>query len=261
MLLPNGEGAVVDISTCTFSLFFQPIPNIRREAFEIEAKLDGYMKPFQIHSVPDEAPFELPRISATTENGHSSLNIAAQSAQVLSRYDEAFSKDFAKSLNYSKSKALELYAALTTMPAIQLHFAGLAVQLLMSASEIGSSPVKFISDTYLKVSSKLPMSDASAKLVYKVGNDLYLNLEVQKIVLTDPLSINIGPDGISVVKKLQSNNEEMLAISIDFNNRLAFNEGRILGCDENTIESFYGRIQAFLECGFDVLLKNGEVKF
>ena len=56
----------MDISTCTFSLYFQPIPNIRREAFEIEAKLDGYMKPFQIHSVPDEAPFELPRISATT---------------------------------------------------------------------------------------------------------------------------------------------------------------------------------------------------
>ena len=251
----------MDISTCTFSLFYQPVPNIRREAFEIEEKLGGYVKPFQIHSIPDDAPFELPRISATTESGHSSLNIAAQSAQVLSRYDDSFSRDFSKSLDYSKAKALELYAALTTMPSIQLHFTGLAVQLLVPASEIKSSPVSFISDTYLKVSSSLPMSDAAAKLVYKADSDLYLNLEVQRIVLSDPLSINIGPDGITVVKKLQSGNEEMLAVSIDFNNRLAFNEGRILGCDEATIQRFYARVQAFLEDGIDAFLKNGEVKF
>ncbi len=251
----------MNISTCTFSLFYQPIPTIRREAFEIEAKLDGYVKPFQIFSVPDEAPFELPRISATTENDHSSLNISAQSAQVISRYDDTFSDDFAKSLDYSKTKALELYNALATMPAIQLYFAGLVVQLLMPASEIGMPPVSFISNTYLKVTSSLPMSDASTKLVYRVDNDSYLNLEVQKMVLSDPLSINIGPDGISVVKKLQSNNEEMLAVSIDFNNRLAFNEGRILGCDEATIQNLYGRVQTFLEAGIDPLLKSGEVKF
>lgn len=82
----------MDISTCTFSLFYQPVPNIRREAFEIEEKLGGYVKPFQIHSIPDDAPFELPRISATTESGHSSLNIAAQSAQVLSRYDDSLDR-------------------------------------------------------------------------------------------------------------------------------------------------------------------------
>ena len=251
----------MNISTCTFSLFFQPIPAIRREAFEIEGMLDGYMKPFQIYSVPDDAPFELPRISATTENGHSTLNIAAQSAQVQSQYDESFSKDFAKSLGYSKAKAKELYAALSTMSSIQLHFTGLAVQLLVPAAEIGKSPVGFINDTYLNVTSDMPMSDASAKLVYKVDNDLYLNLEVQRIVLSDPLSINIGPDGITVVKKLQANNDEMLAVSIDFNNRLAFNEGRILGCDEATIDGFYSRAQAFLENGITAFLNNGEVKF
>ncbi len=251
----------MDISTCTFSLFYQPVPAIRREAFEIEEKLDGYVKPFQIYALPDDAPFELPRISATTENGHSSLNIAAQSAQVQSRYDESFSRNYAKSLDYSKAKALELYAALVAMPSIQLHFAGLIVQLLVPVSEIKTSPVDFISDTYFKVSSSLPMSDASAKLVYKVDSDLYLNLEVQRIVLSDPPSINIGPDGISVVKKLQSSNEEMLAVSIDFNNRLAFNEGRILGCDEAAIQSFHDRVLAFLEDGIDSFLKNGEVKF
>ena len=251
----------MDISTCTFSLFYQPIPTIRREAFEIEAKLDGYIKPFQIFSVPDDAPFELPRISATTENGHSSLNIAAQSAQVQSRYDDDFSKDFAKSLDYSKTKALELHNALMSMPVIRLHFAGLAVQLLLPASEISSSPVSFISNTYLKVTSDLPMSDVSTKLVYKVDSDFYLNLEVQKMVLSDPLSINIGPDGISVIKKLPTNSEEMLAVSIDFNNRLAFNEGRILGCDETTIQNLYGRVQSFLEDGINPFLTNGEVRF
>ncbi len=251
----------MDISTCTFSLFYQPVPAIRREAFSIEESLESYTKPFQIHSVPDDAPFELPRISAGTENSHSFLNITAQSAQVQSRYDENFSKDFAKSLKYSREKAIELFHALSGMANIQLHFTGLAVQLLVPASEIEAPPVDFIIGRYLNVKSSLPMSDASAKLVFAVDEDFYLNLEVQRIVLEDPISINIGPDGISVVKKLQANNEEMLSVSIDFNNRLAFNKGRPLGCNEATISGFYGRVLKFLEDGIDAFLKTGEVKF
>ena len=251
----------MNISTCAFSLFYQPVPSIRREAFEIEAKFDGYTKPFQIHSVPDEAPFDLPRISATSENGHSSLNIAAQNAQVLSQYDAAFSGDFDRSLEYSKTKASELYNALAAMPGIHLHFAGLAVQFLIPASEIGSSPVDFIRNTYLKVSSDHLLADASAKFFYKVDSDLYLNIEVQRAFLSDPLSINVGPGGISVVKKIQPNNEELLAVSIDFNNRLAFNEGRILGCNDEIIQSLYGRVRSFLENGISAFLEKGVVSF
>lgn len=250
----------MNISTCTFSLFFQPVPTIRRAAFDIEARLDSYMKPFQIYPIPDEAPFELPRISAGTEFGHSSLSIAAQSAQVQSHFDENYSSDFAKSLTYSHAKAMELYRALSTMESIRIQFAGLSAQLLAAASEIGKSPVSFISDTYLKVKSNLPMSDASARLVYFLGDDLYLNIEVQRLLPVGPVSINVVPDGVTVLKKV-AQSEEMLAVSIDFNNRLAYNTGRPLGCSEAIINEFYGRVRIFVENGIDAFLTSGEVRF
>ena len=249
------------ISSCTFSLFYQPVPAIRREAFTLEEGLKGYTKPFQIHSIPDDAPFELPRVTATTEHGHSILSISPQSAQVQSRFDEKFSDDYEKSLEYSKSKALELHEALSYMESITGTFCGVAVQLLVPASELESSPVDFINEHYLCVKGNLPMSDASAMLVYTVDDDLYLNIEVQKAVMSDPFSVNINAEGITVMKRFSPDDEELLSIAIDFNNRLAFNKGAIPGCNKEAIDSFYSRIQCFLTEGFSAFLKNGEVRF
>jgi len=252
----------MDISNCTFSLYFQPIPGIRRAAFEIEDKLkqDGYLAPFQVYPIPDEAPFELPRISAATKNGHSTLTVAAQSAQVQSQYDENFYKDFKKSLEYSKEKAIGLFNALSSMDDILIQFTGLSAQLLTSATDINGSPVNFIEEKYLNVSSKLEMSDAAMKIVYNVDDNLYLNLEIKKVIMADPISINIGADSVSVMKQL-AQHDEMLAVSIDFNNRLAFNNAKPEGCDLAIIESFYSRMLAFLDDGLEAFLNDGEVRF
>lgn len=253
----------MDISTCIFSLsFLQPVPGIRRSAFDIEDRFQGssYSTPFDVYSVPDGAPYELPRISSTTENGHSILTISAQSAQVQSRFDKNYSRDFEKSLDYSRKQADVLYEAVSSMPDIELGYSGVSAQVLVHPDEIGNNPADFIHDTYLKASSDLHMSDASVKLVYNVDRDFYLNLEVQRIVLSDPLSISVNSSGVSVTKRIVGQ-PERLSVSVDFNDRLAFNEGRPLGCDKSTIETLYGRVKSFLTSGLDGFLKDGRVSF
>ena len=248
------------IANCTFSLIFQPIPEIRRSVFDIEDRLDGYVKPFQVYPIPDEAPFELPRISATTESGHSTLTIAAQNAQVQTVFDESFSGDFGKSLSYSKEKAVTLREALSNMNGFAIDYAGLSAQLVVSADEFGVHPVEFIRDKYLTVNSNLTLSDAAAKLVYSVEDDYYLNLEVRKAVFPEPISINIGPDGIAVTAKVTPH-EDQLVVVVDFNNRLAFNNGRRPGCDPGTTDVLYNRGLAFANDGIGAFLKEGEVRF
>lgn len=251
----------MDISTCTFNLFYQPVPTIRRSVFEIEDRFVGYVKPFQVYSIPDDAPFELARISATSEHGHSNLNISAQSAQVQSGFDDLYSSDANKCLDYSRRKAHELRDALSSIENIEVQFAGLAVQLLLSSDELGLAPVDFITKNYSKVSSGLPIADASAKFVYNIDDGLYLNLEIQRVVLSDPISISISSNGVSITKSPQSGDSEKLSISIDFNNRLAFNSGFACGCDAKMIDSFYDRVSHFLDDGVDRFLSNGEVDF
>lgn len=253
----------MDISTCIFSLsFLQPVPEIRRSVFDIEDRFKGshYSIPFNIYSLPDEAPYELPRISSTTENGHSILTISAQSAQVQSRFDENYSHDFEKCLDYSRKQADVLYEVVSSMPGIRLGYSGVSAQVLVQPDEISKDPADFIHETYLKTSSDLHMSDASVKLVYNVDKDYYLNLEVQRIILPDPLSISVNSSGVSVTKRIVGQ-PERLSVSVDFNDRLAFNEGRPLGCDKSTIEILYGRVKSFLTSGLDGFLKDGRVSF
>ena len=247
---------------CTFSLFFNPVPSIRRSAFVIEdsLRLKGYIAPFQVMSIPDDAPFELPRISAQTEHGHTRLTVTAQSAQVQTDYDERYSGDIEKCLVYSKNKAKDLIDALERMPEINTLFAGLSIRLLFPKPVLGIAPIDFIKRTYLNVSSNLPMFDASIRAVYTVDDDYYLNLEVNKWIKQDPISVNINPQGVSISKPASSH-EEMLAVSIDFNNRLAFNQGRFQSCSKETIDSLYRRVELFLNNGINDFLLNGEVKF
>ncbi len=260
IIAKTDKGADMDIANSTFSLVFQPIPDIRRSAFDIEERLDGYLKPFQVYAIPADAPFELPRIASTTESGHSTLTIAAQSAQVQSNFDDNYSKDFEKSLTYSKKKAYELFNTLTDMHGVVVNYVGLSVQLIASADDFGRQPVEFIKDTYLNVESNLALSDASAKLVYEVDEDYYLNIEVKKVVLADPISISIGPNGVDITSKVTPHDDQ-LSVIIDFNNRLAFNCGRHPTCSLDTIETLYRRVSAFAERGIENFLEKSEVSF
>jgi hypothetical protein len=250
------------LSNCTFSMIFQPVPGIRRFAFEFEDCLEGYTKPFQVYSIPDNAPYELPRISAETLKGHTTLNIAAQSAQVVSRFDQNYSSNFAKCLDYSKTKAIQALDALVSLMGanVKLTYAGLTTQFLVDADGSEEKPIDLINRTYLKVSSNLALSDALAKLVYEVDEDYFLNLEIGQALFVPSVEVSISPYEVNVTSN-QAQSNPRLSLVVDFNNRLAYNKGRILGCNRDTVDVLYKRLLTFAEDGIEVFLSSGEVRF
>ena len=249
----------MDIAGCTFSLIFNPIPDIRRSLFKIEDCLEGYVKPFQLVPLPENAPLDLPRITATSEKKHSELLVTAQSAQVRTSFDEEYLHDIEKSLTYSQKKAEELLAALTTMDDVALMYAGLSTQIVFRQEDITDEPASFIKNSYLKIDSDMQLFDASAKIGYKVGDDCFLNLEVSRQFEVSPISINVSPNSIAV-NMGNPNPNQFLSIVVDFNNRLAFNEGHAAGCDHSTIEMLYSKIRDFASSGINAFLE-GKVKF
>jgi len=250
----------MNIVNCTYSLIFAPMPEIRRSLFALEDCISGYLKPFQLISLPENAPLDLPRITASAEDGRSTLTITGQSAQVISLFDKGFDGDEKAKLDYSREMALGLFHALGNMPGMTVLFAGLSVQFDMPASELGEDPAKFINKSYLNVESGLTLSDAAAKLVYTLEGDYFLNLEVKKQIAIDPLSFSVSPSGV-VINLGTQHHEEYLSVIVDFNNRLAFNEGRPAGCSDETLSTLYRHVHSFAEEGMDVFLEKGEVRF
>lgn len=251
---------MMKVMSCMYNLAFQPIADIRRLAFDIEDRLAGYVKPFTLPPVPNEAPLEFPRIVAQAESGNSNLFVSGYSAQIQSQYDTQYDatlkKDTTQCLNHSKANATALYEALAGLLPFRFSFMGAEVKLCVPSEECGGDPASFIHNSYLKTSSDLTLADARAKVVYAIDNEYYLNIEVEKQELGDGLPpFQVGPF-VAVEKK-----ENVLAVSVDFNNRLAFNQGHPPVCNPDTIELLYERLDDFLNNGFNLFLEEGVVRF
>ena len=50
------------------------------------------MSPFNLMPIPNEAPPEFPRITATSKNGHSQLMVSGNNVQVTTMFDSHFWK-------------------------------------------------------------------------------------------------------------------------------------------------------------------------
>ena len=85
---------------------------MRRKAFDIEDQLKDYFHQVTLIPVPDDAPEEIPRISTTSHNGHSQLNISLSNTQLFTNYDEAFEGKWENCLEYVENRVNTLYSIL-----------------------------------------------------------------------------------------------------------------------------------------------------
>ena len=61
------------IRTGSFNIVFPNVLDMRENLFNLEKVFSNFMSPFNLMPIPNEAPPEFPRITATSKNGHSQL--------------------------------------------------------------------------------------------------------------------------------------------------------------------------------------------
>ena len=242
------------IRASVYGLTFSPEPSIRKSIFDLEESLRGYQKPFNLIPVPDDAPFEFPRITANSTNGHSTLILSAMNAQIQVAYDGEYSENYSKCLAYSKEKALELFDSLKKIVKTQIQFSGITVQV--DFPEIAEADLaEYISSRYMKISSELDLDDAAVKLVYKINSRYYLNLEIKKdLLFVGGLQQGALPDATDL-----ENAQPILSLALDVNDRYAFNHDRSHECSSEDIAAIYDIAEDYLTNRIHNLIGEGVV--
>ena len=202
------------IRTTSFNIFFPPILNVRELIFKLENDLSEYfVKPFNLFPLPNEAPPEFPRISASSHHGYTTLNISINSAQIVTNYDANFSNDWSKCEAYIKDRIYKVYDLLSPHFSNRLLFCGLTTDLLLDTRE--TTAVQQIKESFFKLEHEEPF-DLSCRVTFVKDSKYYLNYLIQNQRLS-------SPSAVSGIPMKQIENEHQIEVNLDINDRYALN--------------------------------------
>lgn len=226
------------IKSCSFNIFFSPIFNIRELLFEFENIITDFVKPFNLMAVPNEAPAEIPRISAISEHGHSSLLITPQNAVITVNFDQGFENDAEKCFKYVGDKKNSLVNAynsiLKTKTGMDILFSGLTTQTEFDEDELIVDPVEFIYKKFIIKKSKQNLEDVFIRFTHVLYDSFYINMEIQNVRSFN--GMQYGTLMSTAGLKLQSHK---IFVSLDINDRYSYNKQVDYTTKEDTIARLF----------------------
>ena len=195
-----------------FNVFFKPMPDIRKHSFKFEEDLKEYFPlSFNILPIPDNAPFEVPRIIGASPNQHSNIQISANMIQLSVLFDKEFSNDENKCYAYTKIRIERLLKVLENL-SCEILFMGLITQCVENGVD---KPRDFIRKTFFNLKTSNELFDVATKATFVSDEQYYVNIELT----------NLRND----------KGGESLGIVLDVNNRYIMNFGKN-NKDENPLE-------------------------
>jgi len=210
------------VQTCTFTISFPANNRVRESLFKLEDHFSGFQKPFTLVPLPADAPMELPRIVANSVHGHSQITICGNSAQLSTRFDEAYNHDVKKCIDYVRTKCKAILEAVSLLEGKsknepKFYFSGITTILALDKSDGIENPVDYISNKFIKCSTNLPIDEAQFRCALVVDGKYYAN-----VLLQNSRTFLGAPDERGSFAGLSVSNEE-LQVVLDVNDRYAFN--------------------------------------
>lgn len=203
------------IKNTRFNLVYPRINNLRRKAFEIEDKLQGYFHPLTLIPVPDEAPEEIPRMSTTSKNGHTQLNISLSNAQLVTEYSQDFENDWEKCLSYIEERIDSLFLVLKEYSRNEYSFSGLTTEIIFDSQEI-EDPISILKEKFFNLEVNQSIFELEQKLTFIVNEVYYLNITFKNLRIYD--DIHYQTPGM-----LKNESAHYLLCILDINDRHGFN--------------------------------------
>lgn len=208
----------MEIEVSSFNVSFPKIDNIRREAFRFEDRLgDVFATPFQVLPIPNDAPAEIPRITANSHNGHSQLAMSQIGSSFETRYTNGFRKDWSTCVGYLEPRLQSLYQVLDDLIGGQFLFCGLTTKIIFPMKT--GTVLPHLVNSFFRV-NKTPF-DINGRFVFVEDDRYYLNIEVSNSRLF-ATGTPVPEGSIPPLRDLTLVGEA-IEVVLDINDRYAFN--------------------------------------
>lgn len=231
------EGRSFHILSNNFVIHFNRVADMRTRMFELEKTLSaGYAKPFQLNSVDDNAPPEIPRIAAQSPDRLNHLQVSQVNLGMLFNHpqpDLDWNKAYTQLTEYAKGA----FTALNGIGIDSFLYSGLTTQV-MFAMPGSAEVIEQIRSNLLKVEGDI--FDVGLKLTLVEDNKFFINYHFANKTDYEP-----GTHVPRMIPAYLKAVRHGLLFTLDVNDRYGFNHER-----EYVSEP---------EDGFAVLRKNHQI--
>jgi hypothetical protein len=215
------------ITDSNFNLIFHPTTNIRESIFDIEKELSEFFpKPFNLIPLPNEAPPDIPRITATSHHGFSTLSISLNQIQFSTNFNDDFSSDWNKCKAYIVNRIFKIRNILKTWFKSEPLYCGITIKLLNELQN--REAIELLLNNFIKIQPSGNIYDLLSKYTFVFDDNYYVNIQVQNQRLLTNQLIKPGE-----LQKIERTN--LIGISLDVNDRYGFNYIPNYSSDDNKI--------------------------
>lgn len=248
------------VQSCTFTVHFPKNSKIRESLFALENHFVDFQKPFTLVPVPPDAPLDIPRIIAVTNHHHSQLVFTGTSVQLTTNFDSNFNSDISKCIEYVRGKSNSIISALKIIGAEvggtpKFYFSGLSVSLLYDQGDGIEDPIRYLSQTFLKCESRLPIDESQLRLAFVAENNYYVNIMLQNHRIFEN-----GPDERGSFATAGNKNDFLLVV-LDINDRYAFNHTPGYLSSESAAQKVIELAEVFSASHIQQFIKGGELLY
>lgn len=191
--------------------------NLRKKIVDCEDVLSTSFLPYNILPIPDDAPEEIPRITMTTKNGHSNLQLSLNSLIFRTNYDENFYNNWDACTGYLREKIEIINSILyDTLKQDQFLFTGLSTEMIFD--NLNEDPIGLISKKLINIKSNVKPFDLNCKVTFVYKDCYYINITIMNARLYEGV-LALGDTSLAKLKEKSHN----IAIILDVNDRYSFN--------------------------------------
>ncbi len=240
------------IQGTSITVTYKKIEGIKKVYYNNEEILKDYFNEAAVLPIPNDAPFEIPRILIKTKNEHAQLNISPIATTFEVHYDTGFERDWQMCSEYITKRMTKVFDFLNILTENTYEYIGLVTNVIYD--EVEEEGAKKITEKLLKAKKINNIYDINIKYTFVEKENLFVNILLQNARLFKNGVIVNEAGALSIQDQIA----ESIGAIIDINDRYGFNTDSYYRSDSCMLNKLIEVMGNIINNKLAVLIEKGE---
>jgi hypothetical protein len=241
------------------TLWFEKYNNMREIFDKFNNELNEYFPAFNWINLPANVDPMIPRISARSRSGHSTINLSNINMQLVTNYDEKYNEDFKSCLDYIEERTKKIYSVM-----IENNFKILYSAILVNLDKDVEHPIEELKNNlFNKNLGENNFSEIGMKSSMQINDKFY------KIIALNnskefTMKKEIKPGNLEIIMPLISLADaelvkEYISINYELNDKFSFDKNKEYNNSENVINEMFDILKDDLNQNIEEFINTGKM--
>lgn len=247
------------IKTIIVTMWFNRYNDIKNIYEVFGQKLNEYFPAFSMNNLPANFDPIIPRISAKSRSGHSTLNMSNINIQLTTQYDDNYNENFDSCIEYIKSRAKTIYNILSEN-GINILYSAVLVNIIKDEE----NPIECIQNNLL--SSNIDngiLSEVGMRVSMQVEDKFYRIITVNNSK-DYSMQKQINPGQFEIILPLISlrdakKENEYIAVNYELNDKYSFDTEENYNCNSVNFDRMFSVVESDVKSNIEQFLNTGKI--